>query len=176
MDYYYYYKEQNQNLTILFRTVSGTFRRWGQWISKADEWLKITGITTVKLALVRYMLGTLPSQELMLQETIRHDDYWRNTAFNIVATLIQMVATFFQHCNAVLYKKSSLRIVPCNIALKQPQRRQHRKHYWKRISVVSANLSSLCSRAKFSKWRQIFLEFNSYSSGGQFNKTSSSVT
>ena len=36
---------------------------------------------------------------------------------NIVATLFRMVTTLFQHCNAVLYLKSSLRIVPCNIGL-----------------------------------------------------------
>ena len=32
-----------------------------------------------------------------------------------VATLFGMVTTLFQYCNAVLRKKSSLRIVPCNI-------------------------------------------------------------
>ena len=36
---------------------------------------------------------------------------------NIVATLFQIVTTLFQHCNAVLRKKSSLRIIPCNITL-----------------------------------------------------------
>ena len=34
---------------------------------------------------------------------------------NIVATLFRIVTTLFQHCNAVLPWKSSLRIVPCNI-------------------------------------------------------------
>ena len=34
---------------------------------------------------------------------------------NIVATLFRIVTTLFQHCNAVLHQKSSLRIVPCNI-------------------------------------------------------------
>ena len=34
---------------------------------------------------------------------------------NIVATLFRIVTTLFQHCNAVLRKKSSLPIVPCNI-------------------------------------------------------------
>ena len=38
--------------------------------------------------------------------------------YNIVATLIQMVATLFQHWNGVLRKKSLLRIVPCNITLR----------------------------------------------------------
>ena len=38
---------------------------------------------------------------------------------NIVATLFRMVATLFQHCYAVLRKKSALRIVPCNIAFRQ---------------------------------------------------------
>ena len=33
---------KTQNLTILFRTSFGTLRPWGQWISYADEWLKIT--------------------------------------------------------------------------------------------------------------------------------------
>ena len=37
---------------------------------------------------------------------------------NIVPTLLQMVATLFQHCNAVLRKKSWLRIVLCNITLR----------------------------------------------------------
>ena len=32
---------------------------------------------------------------------------------NIVATLFRIVTTLFQHCLAVLRKKSSLRIVPC---------------------------------------------------------------
>ena len=36
---------------------------------------------------------------------------------NIVAILFRMVATLFQHCYAVMRKKSSLRIVPCNITL-----------------------------------------------------------
>ena len=35
---------------------------------------------------------------------------------HIIATLFRMVATLFQHCYSVLRKKSSLRIVPCNIA------------------------------------------------------------
>ena len=34
---------------------------------------------------------------------------------NIIATLFRMVTTLFQHCNAVLRQKSSLRIVPCKI-------------------------------------------------------------
>ena len=34
---------------------------------------------------------------------------------NIVATLFQIVATLFQHCNDVLRWKWSLRIVPCNV-------------------------------------------------------------
>ena len=34
---------------------------------------------------------------------------------NIVATLFRIVTTLFQHCNAVLRKESSLRIVSCNI-------------------------------------------------------------
>ena len=34
---------------------------------------------------------------------------------NIIATLFRMVSTLFQHCNAVLRQKSSLRIVPCKI-------------------------------------------------------------
>ena len=42
-------------------------------------------------------------------ETILKDDFY------IVATLFRMVTTLFQHCNAVLRLKSSLRIVPCNI-------------------------------------------------------------
>ena len=33
---------------------------------------------------------------------------------NIVATLFRIVTTLFQHCLAVLRKKSSLGIVPCN--------------------------------------------------------------
>ena len=38
--------------------------------------------------------------------------------YNIVTTLFRIVTTSFQHCNAVLHKKSSLRIVPCNITLR----------------------------------------------------------
>ena len=45
----------------------------------------------------------------------------------------------------------------------------------KELALFRQTLSSSCSLAKFSKWRQISLEFNFYSSGSQFNKTSSSV-
>ena len=41
---------------------------------------------------------------------------------SIVATLLQVVSTLFQHCNAVLRWKSLLRIVSCNIILKRPRR------------------------------------------------------
>ena len=34
---------------------------------------------------------------------------------NILATLFRIVTTLFQHCNAVLRKESSFRIVSCNI-------------------------------------------------------------
>ena len=40
---------------------------------------------------------------------------------NIVATLFRMVTTLFQNCISVLREKSSLRIVPCKIALKLPE-------------------------------------------------------
>ena len=55
----------------------------------------------------------------MLHETIRNDDFNFSATqrWNIVATLFRMVTTLFQHCNAVLRLKSSLRIVPCNITL-----------------------------------------------------------
>ena len=46
---------------------------------------------------------------------------WAIQRCKIVATLIHMVATLLQHCNAVLRKKSPLQIVPCNISL--PRRR-----------------------------------------------------
>ena len=46
---------------------------------------------------------------------------WAIQHCKIVAKLIHMVATLFQHCNAVLRKKSPLQIVPCNISL--PRRR-----------------------------------------------------
>ena len=36
---------------------------------------------------------------------------------NIVATLFRIVTTLFQHCLAVLRKKSSLRIIPCNTVM-----------------------------------------------------------
>ena len=39
---------------------------------------------------------------------------------NIVVTLFGIVTTLFQHCNALLRSKSSLRIVLCNIAFKPP--------------------------------------------------------
>ena len=38
----------------------------------------------------------------------------------IVASLLRIVVTLFQYCIAVLRKKSSLRIVPCNITFKLP--------------------------------------------------------
>ena len=38
--------------------------------------------------------------------------------YSIVATLFRMVATLFQHCNAVLRWKSSLYLVSCNMIFK----------------------------------------------------------
>ena len=38
--------------------------------------------------------------------------------YNIVATLLRMVATLFQHCYAMLRSKSSLRVVSCNITFR----------------------------------------------------------
>ena len=40
--------------------------------------------------------------------------------YNIVATLFRTAAILFQHCNTVLRKKSSLRIVSCNITFATP--------------------------------------------------------
>ena len=56
--------------------------------------------------------------KVMLHGTIRKDDFSATQCCNIVATLFQMAATLFQHYNAVLSWKSSLRIVPCNITLR----------------------------------------------------------
>ena len=56
--------------------------------------------------------------KVMLHGTIRKDDFSATQRCNIVATLFQMAATLFQHYNAVLSWKSSLRIVPCNITLR----------------------------------------------------------
>ena len=44
------------------------------------------------------------SDKVMLHETIRNEDFLRNTALqlNIAATVFRMVTTLFQHCNAVL--------------------------------------------------------------------------
>ena len=47
----------------------------------------------------------------------------------IVATLFRMVVTLFQYCIAVLRKKSSLRIVPCNITFKLPSLTTKAKAY-----------------------------------------------
>ena len=42
------------------------------------------------------------SDKVMLHETIHNDDFRATQRCNIVATLFRMVATLFQHCNAVL--------------------------------------------------------------------------
>ena len=55
------------------------------------------------------------------KKTTPNDLQRRFLAQHIVAKIFRNVATLFQHCNAVLGKKSSLRIiVPCNITLKVP--------------------------------------------------------
>ena len=55
------------------------------------------------------------------EKTTRNDLQRRFLAQHIVAKMFRNVATLFQHCNAVLRKKSSLQlIVPCNIILKVP--------------------------------------------------------
>ena len=40
--------------------------------------------------------------KVMLHETIRNDDFRATQRCNIVATLLRMVTTLFQHCNAVM--------------------------------------------------------------------------
>ena len=47
---------------------------------------------------------------------------------NIVATFFPIVATLFQHCNAVLRLKLSLRIVPCNIISNEAQKWEQKKN------------------------------------------------
>ena len=56
------------------------------------------------------------------KKTTPNDLQRRFLAQHIVAKIFRNVATLFQHCNAVLRKKSSLPriIVPCNITLKVP--------------------------------------------------------
>ena len=55
------------------------------------------------------------------EKTTRNDLHRRFLAQHIVAKIFRNVATLFQHCNAVLRKKSSLRIIfTCNITLKVP--------------------------------------------------------
>ena len=55
------------------------------------------------------------------EKTFPNDLQRRFLAQHIVAKIFRNVATLLQHCNAVLCKKSSLRIiVPCNILLKVP--------------------------------------------------------
>ena len=55
------------------------------------------------------------------EKTTRNDLQRRFLAQHIVAKMFRNVPTLFQHCNAVLRKKSSLQlIVPCNITLKVP--------------------------------------------------------
>ena len=51
------------------------------------------------------------SFKVMLHETICNDDFKRDTALQIVATLFRMVITLFQHCNAMLV---TLKIVVAN--------------------------------------------------------------
>ena len=57
---------------------------------------------------------------VMLHGTIRNEDkiFSAKQRCNIFATLIQIETTLFQHWNAVLGKKSLLRIVLCNITLR----------------------------------------------------------
>ena len=51
----------------------------------------------------------------MLHGTIRNDDFYRKTASQHCYDIVSNVATLFQHCNAVLREKLSLRIFSCDI-------------------------------------------------------------
>ena len=70
---------------------------------------------------------------------------------NIVATLFRMVTTLFQNCISVLREKSSLRIVPCKIALKLPETSKLHVLWRKcrsRVPVTFFSLFSLPSPVK----------------------------
>ena len=63
-----------------------------------------------------------PSVTLMLHETIRNDDFKRNTALQHCCDIVSNgcnTGTTLQCSDALLRYKSSLWIVPCNITLRQ---------------------------------------------------------
>ena len=99
---------------------------------------------------------------------------------SIVATLLQMVATLFQYCNAVLRWKSLLRIVSCNVALKRRRRgrdnrelkqrrrrrqRERQKSNWLRLvkqqlcTCITLFYTFLCRRCTTTTWKCLISRF-----------------
>ena len=65
----------------------------------------------------------------MLRGTIRNDNLSSETQrCNIVATFFPIVATLFQHCNAVLRQTLSLRIFPYNIISNEALKCEQKKN------------------------------------------------
>ena len=62
-------------------------------------------------------------------DVTRDDSQRRFLAQHSVVTLFRMVTTVFQHCNAGLRLKLSLRIVACDIIFKQQRRGRLRKRH-----------------------------------------------
>ena len=100
---------------------------------------------------------------------------------SIVATLLQMVATLFQHCNPVLRWKSLLRMVSCNIPLKRPrrgrdnrelkQRRRRRQRERQRstcfrlakqqlCTCITIFCTFLCRRCTTTTWKYLISRFD----------------
>ena len=92
-----------------------------------------------------------------------------------------MVATLFQHCNAVLRWKSLLRMVSCNITLKRPRRgrdnrelkqrrrrRQRERQQSNRFKLAKQQLcmgitlfcTFLCRRCRTTTWKCLISRFD----------------
>ena len=77
------------------------------------QWRKSNVVTVQK--------SMLPAQSVVLLikgDDTRDDSQRRFLGQHSIATLFRTITALLQHCNAVLSKKSSLRIVPCNITLR----------------------------------------------------------
>ena len=89
-------------------------------------YLLLTYSPSIKITVLIFLMKKMNNEAIrgvyylrIREKTTRNDLQRRFSAQHIITTLLRnCVETLFQHCTAVLRKKSSLRIVPCNITLK----------------------------------------------------------
>ena len=72
------------------------------WVVKRATSLFNSLYSNVARQVARFLLPVFPFLKVMLDETIRNDDFSATQRCNIVAKLFRIVTTLFQHYNAVL--------------------------------------------------------------------------